>query len=84
MFSVYLVVKMQETSFSSFLKVVVLALVPLAAVMSLRECHNYKKYSERTSRNQDLQQNYLLGLHNQFVWELVHNPEVQVRHMMIV
>ena len=63
MFSVYLVVKMQETSFSSFLKVVVLALVPLAAVMSLRECHNYKKYSERTSRNQDL---------------LLHNGEVEI------
>ena len=54
---------MQETSFSSFLKVVVLVLVPLAAVMLLRECHNYKKYSERISRNQDL---------------LLHNGEVEI------
>lgn len=54
---------MQETSFSSFLKVVVLALVPLAAVMLLRECHNYKKFCERTSRNQDL---------------LLHNGEVEI------
>ena len=54
---------MQETSFSSFLKVVVLVLVPLAAVMLLRECHDYKKYSERISRNQDL---------------LLHNGEVEI------
>ena len=54
---------MQETGFSSFLKVVVLVLVPLAAVMLLRECHDYKKYSERISRNQDL---------------LLHNGEVEI------
>ena len=49
--------------FFSYIKVVTLVLIPLALVMTLRECHNLSREAARTEGNQNI---------------LLHNGEVEI------
>ena len=54
---------MIDSRFTSFLKVIMLVLIPFALVMALRECHDLGRKASRASENQDV---------------LLHNGKVEI------